>query len=743
MKAEVRTYNGTPTLFLDGRPVFAHYQWLTAVQKPGDFKNREAIEDFARADVHLLAFDVGVNSEWVGPGPGRDGHFDFSGVKERFSLLLETDPQALFHLRIYMEMGEWWNNLHPDEREIVDDGRLLNQSYASLVWRQQCKDYLRAFAAHLESIGMADKVIAWQVEAGVCGEWIKNVSSMERWCGDFSAPMRRRFRAWLRERYHRDEAALRTAWADPAASFDTAEVPPPDMQRATTSMHFRDPEKEQRVADYYANLADLSAEVVIDLCKTVKDATHGNGLAGAFYGYLTEISWNDCFFGDASVGAEWSTYQRSGHLGLRTVLASPHVDFIVSPYSYPFRGVGGDGLPMPPSESLRRSGKLYIYEEDSRMHNRFDPDGRNYAFEHATAIHQRNFSQVVTHGLGVWWFIDNPPGTYRQWQKTEPEFQPWLERFHRIGEWAIELDRTPQADVAVFLDDESMFYEDIRNTLSIPLIWHQRHQGLARFGAPYDMYLLQDFIDGRLPPYKLCIFLNAFHLDAGRRAALLRELARTGCTALWIYAPGFVAEKLSLDAMRDLTGFTFESAPQPWGPFMHVTRFDHPITIDVPQDLFWGTNSILGPLFHVKDPDATVLGEVVYTMGRCKPGLAVKAMDGWTSIYAAAPNIPAPVLRGIARFARAHVYNDAGDVLTGTRDLLAVHTTSGGRREFRLPARAEVIHDLYENRTVARRASRFTVEMAPVSSALWYTGTERALAPLRASMKSLEGGFRR
>jgi hypothetical protein len=133
----------------------------------------------------------------------------------------------------------------------------------------------------------------------------------------------------------------------------------------------------------------------------------------------------------------------------------------------------------------------------------------------------------------------------------------------------------------------------------------------------------------------------------------------------------------------------------------------------------------------------------VYTMGRCKPGLAVKAMDGWTSIYAAAPNIPAPVLRGIARFARAHVYNDAGDVLTGTRDLLAVHTTSGGRREFRLPAKAEVIHDLYENRTVARRASRFTVEMAPVSSALWYTGTERALAPLRASMKSLEGGFRR
>jgi hypothetical protein len=290
--------------------------------------------------------------------------------------------------------------------------------------------------------------------------------------------------------------------------------------------------------------------------------------------------------------------------------------------------------------------------------------------------------------------------------------------------------------VAVLLDDESMFYEDIRNTLSIPLIWHQRHQGLARFGAPYDIYLLQDFIDGKLPPYKLYIFLNAFRLEAPRRAALGRQLKRDGRVALWIYAPGYVAETLSLEAMSDLTGIGLEAGIQPWGPFMHVTRFDHPITRDIPQDLFWGTNGILGPLFHVKDPGATVLGQVVYTMGRCKPGLAVKPMDGWTSIYAAAPNLPAPVLRGIARFAGVHLYSEAGDVLTGTRDLLAVHTTSGGRREFRLPSKVEVVYDLYEDRLVKRRADRFTVDMAPISSALWYTGPEKPLAPLAKEKRS-------
>jgi hypothetical protein len=495
-------------------------------------------------------------------------------------------------------------------------------------------------------------------------------------------------------------------------------------------MHFRDPAAERPVIDYLRNLADLSAEVVIDFCRTAKEASGGNALAGAFFGYLTEISWNDAFFGAEHVESSWSTYQRSGHLGLRTILASPEVDFIVSPYSYPFRGIGGDGLPMPPSEALRRSGKLYIFEEDSRMHNRFDPEGRNYAFEHATAIHQRNFAQVLTHGLGIWWFIDNPPGTYLEWQKTEPEFQPWLERFQKIGTWALGLDRTPQAEVAVLLDDESLFYEEFQNSLSIPLIWHQRHQGLSRFGAPYDIYLLQDLIDGNLPPYKLYIFLNAFRLDGDRREALSREIKRDGRTALWIYAPSYVDDVPSTDAMTELTGFSFERLNIPWGPFMHITDFAHPATTGVPQDLFWGTNAIIGPLFHLNDPEARILGQVVYTLGRCRPGLGVKEYEDWTSVYCAAPNIPAPVLRGIARYAGVHIYSDEGDVLYAINELLAVHTVSGGTRQFALPAPVEVVHDLYTDREIARDTGRFEVDLDPVSSALWYTGPETALGPL-------------
>ena len=67
-------------------------------------------------------------------------------------------------------------------------------------------------------------------------------------------------------------------------------------------------------------------------------------------------------------------------------------------------GLGGDGLPMQPSESLRAHGKIYFMEEDTLMHNNFDPGGRNQSVENSIAVYQRNFAQALTHGQAVTWF---------------------------------------------------------------------------------------------------------------------------------------------------------------------------------------------------------------------------------------------------------------------------------------------------------------------------------------------------
>ena len=566
---------------------------------------------------------------------------------------------------------------------------------------------------------------------------------------DYSAPMQRHFRAWLRNRYKDDNTALQSAWADTAVTFDSADVPSHEEQSNTTTGHsFRDPRRERKTIDFYTFFSELCADDLVEFCQTIRRITNGEKLIGGFFGYVMELAWNMVFFaGTGTVeNAEVSTIQRSGHLGLHQVLHSSDIDFIVSPYSYGFRGLGGDGLPMQPAESLRTHGKIYFMEEDTLMHNNFDPGGRNQSVENSIAVYQRNFAQAITHAHGVTWFETDE---LHEDPKLVDERKHWIERFQELGTWAVQLDRTPCSEVAVFLDDESYYYESNRNNVDLPLIWRQRLVSLNRFGAPHDVYLLDDLLDGDLPPYKLYIFLNPFHLDNRRREALKRILRRDGRVALWLYAPGYLNSDViregddrpafHTDYMTDLTGMYFGQGDSPWGPLMHVTDFKHPITQGLPQDWFWGSTNPIGPLFHLEDEEATTLGQVVYSLGRCKPGFGVKTFHAddpgtsWSSVYMASPDLPAPVLRGIARFAGVHLYSGDGDVLYATPDLLSVHTVSGGSRTFHLPQKAEVVYDLFNGQVSGENTTTFRVELPQKSTALYYTGPKALIETLSST----------
>jgi hypothetical protein len=722
--AEVKFHHGTPTLFLNGQPAFAGIYWVSGPEKNGwDFA--EQAKRNAEVGIHIYAFDVGKGREWIGPGTDAAHPFDFSTVEARFGRILEADPQALFHLRIYLETGheDWWEAAYPEECELTSESKRNGMSFASLLWRKQAKEFLQAYIAHFRRIGLAERVLAYQVGTGHTGEWVKGESSMYWPCGDFSAPMRRHFRAWLREKYGDSSSALQKAWGNPRVTLDSAEVPGAEAQLTTKRYCFRDPKQEKNVIDYYECLADLSADCLVDFCQTIKEATGRRKLAGAFYGYLLDLAWNGGFFKERP-DSDYSTYQRSGHLGLAKVLRSPHVDFLVSPYSYGFRGIGGDGPSMLPSESVRLHGKLCLIEDDTRTH--IDREDTNYGqastLSDSVAILRRNFAQAVVRGQGIWW------ATWKVDTIREPAFLPLLQKFQKLGTFALSLDRSPASQIALVIDDESFFYQSDRNSLDIPLIFQQRLWGMPRLGAPFDVYLLQDLLEAKAPGYKLYVLLNVFRLDERRRAALRQAIQRDKRTALWIYAPGLIKDDLALENMRDLAGFQFGMGEQPWGPLVHITDFEHPITKGLSTDLFWGTNSKLAPLFYVDDQEARVLGQVVYSQGNCRPGFAIKTFPEWTSVYSAAPNLPSSVLREIARFAGVHIYSETGDVLHASPQLLGVHTISGGSRTFKLPRPAEVIYDLFEEKIIADNAAVFEVTLPRASTSLFFTGEARFLA---------------
>jgi hypothetical protein len=754
MRAHVRLHNGTPTLFLNDEPAFANFNLLSPFDAEYREPSRPIARKFGQLGVDLYCIDS-LGPEWT------PGEYDFSTVGPRLQAAVDENPNALFLLRINFETrgtpNNWWNLAHPDELELMgahgEDAaaierlranppaeRRTSQSFASDVWRADVRALLRAYIAHLREIGMYDRVIAYQICAGVVGEWIKGDSDMVPMCADYSAPMRRKFQDFLRRKYWNYVWLLRKAWDDPSVTFDTADVPPPTEQLRARAGVFRDPTRERAVIDFHECRAEVSADALLDFCRVVKEETNGDKLAGAFFGYITELAWNLDFFGwgpnGTFHGVDDGTLQRSGHLGLGRVLRSPDIDFFVSPYSYGFRGIGGDGQAMQPSEALRAAGKLYLFEEDTLMHNRFEPSGRMHTHEQSLEIYKRNFAHCLTRGHGITWLQSS---LFREYPEIEAAADALHVQMQKVGTWALGLDRAPQNEIAVFFDDESEFYTGVRNDASISGVFYQKTVDLPRIGAPHGVFLLNDLLEGRVPPFKLGIFLNAWRLSRARREALAKQIRRDGRTALWFYGAGYAYDDASTFAypppadgplaplhvgnMTDLTGFRFGRSEGPWSAHMHAIDWTHEITRAVPQDLFWGTQRMLSPVFHVDDPEARVLGNVLTQMGRTQAGLAVKEFADWRSIYCAAPALPAPVLRGIARYAGVHLYSESGDVLYAARELLAVHTTGGGRRTFRLPQQAEIVYDLFNNRVVARDAVEFDVVLEPASTALWYVGT--------------------
>ena len=61
--------------------------------------------------------------------------------------------------------------------------------------------------------------------------------------------------------------------------------------------------------------------------RIVKEETGGESVAGSFGCYILELS-------------SAARLQLTGHLGMKKVLDSPHVDFLSSPTMYPYRQLG-------------------------------------------------------------------------------------------------------------------------------------------------------------------------------------------------------------------------------------------------------------------------------------------------------------------------------------------------------------------------------------------------------------------
>ncbi len=264
-------------------------------------------------------------------------------------------------------------------------------------------------------------------------------------------------------------------------------------------------------------------------------------------------------------------------------------------------------------------------------------------------------------------------------------------------------------------------------------------------GMPWEPHLLSDMDNPKLPDFKLYIFLNTVKVSPQQRAAIHARLQRNKATAVWVYATGYIDTRCDVANMSALTGIRLAEDNSAGELHVDVTNRSHPITRGLRAGLAYGTDERVkeiiryydhqiylkdprdpglnrdlpgfrvSPRFYAQDPQATILGTL--GAGLNKPGLVVKQVSGWRSIFSGAPILPSSLLRGIAREAGVHVYSDADDVVTANRNFLCLYAPKGGKRTVRLPQRATVI-DLIDGRTIARNVTEFELALAANTSVL-------------------------
>jgi len=353
-----------------------------------------------------------------------------------------------------------------------------------------------------------------------------------------------------------------------------------------------------------------------------------------------------------------------GHLDFDRVYASPDLDWFISPGSYHDRQIGGASGFMVPISSIQHHDKGFLMSMDHRT-----PTARSVSsLGRAIPGHESGFTDEAAciAGLRREFSLRLISGISTYWFDL---FGHWFEGeavFNSITQMRELWERLAQpreesvAEVAVLVDAESMYYLDGRAAFYNDLLYKQRY-GLYRMGTPYDLFSFGDLATLDLSRYKLVFLPNLFVVDAKRRALLREKVCTGGKTVLWGYSPGIIADgKYDPGHVEKLTGI-------PWDAKELTTR----------------------------------------------------QMDGWRSVYSPLPNVPADVLRRLAREAGAHIYCEAEEPLYANRRLLALHTIEGGKRTVTLPRTCRRVTELFTGRVVAENADRFEDTLTAPCTALY------------------------
>ncbi len=715
--AEIRSHMGTPTLFINGVPNAALCYMMGGRFIP------ERFSQFGNIGVDLVSFNTDdLYSYCLTPKTQSTAPtYDYSAIDQQLNAIINANSKAYIIPRIFIGFTpHWWDSEYNDELVVFDDESqvpimLKNQnlkvpSFSSDKWRNAAAENLENLIKHIRAQPYAKNIIGYHLAAGSTAEWLQwNFAHGP--ASDFSVSQLKAYRKWLKEKY-KSKRKLRKAWNNRKITFKTASIPSMEERATGDYFIFRDPMKSKHIIDYMEFHSWIVQDAIKYVAKVAKEACNYESLVGFCYGYTLHVR--------GQYQRVFDSFQEQGHFALSELLESPNVDFLSSPTQYEYREVGsGYSVFMSLQSSIRLHGKLWIDENDYRTH--LLPItagyGRTRNYQESTSAQLRQLSNELTHATGAWWF--DQTGEYYNSERVIK----LIERLNVIGEKSINFDRRSSAEIAVVVDEYSNLMMRNDKRLSIPLLYYQMLP-LGKIGAPFD-YILQDDLS-LARPYKLYIFLNAFHVTEKQKTMISRLPERGAKALLWVYAPGYVNHKtLDVKSCFYLTGMQLATLEGESQLQVIINSKGSDYLPGVEKDMTYGVQeggarNLVGPVFYGDDPSAEVLG-LLY--GHDLPGLITKNIAGVQVYYSAAPQISSAVLRGIATNAGVHIYNINDDVLYANNSFIALHTATAGQRSLNFPQKTS-LYDVYRDIEIAQDVRQIIVDLPVRESFLYFRGTK-------------------
>ncbi|MBO4647691.1 MAG: beta-galactosidase [Lentisphaeria bacterium] len=684
----------SPRILLNGKKVIPVIYFGDAFDAT---RNKTAAFQKAGIDLQIIPI-FRRNFYWAG-----DKKYNFDNIDRTIMENVRRNPYGNFIIGLCVTPYLTWHEDFPSEAAVnrkgayqtSRDGRKNLPCYYSKVYQEQAFEYIRQVIAHMRKQPYFKAVVGFHIIGNEDGQFYYQVKYGRYMDEAYSPSALEPFRDFLRKRYNNDPAALKKAWNRKDVTFENA-APPRTVRPMNT--FFWDRSKDMAYWDVSVFMNEGVGEFVNAMCLEAKKAAGKKVIA---------IMW---------WGRGGEQFVQPHFAQTHIVLPGKGMDLMGGQPGY--WGERNNGLtsyyPWIP-DSLRMNGKIPMIEADFRtwttQYKSLQQDSHVVRYWTPEAFHNailREAGRLFSVGGGIW-FYDMTAGWF-----DDPKLMKEAALVKRIADKLAKNDKpfTP-AEIAFIADEDNFLatseqlhcwngpnFHSVRKT----------QRAMMRSGLKYDFVYLDDLIKRNVTHYKVCCFLNLFHVTP-RTEAYLNSLRRDGKILLFVYAPGYSTDK-GLDAanISRITGIRTELI----GPGSQKSVFaDSPLTAGL-KGKTAGLDNALGMVrFRITDPKATAL--CTYADGSGVSG-AMKKFADYTSIYIALPSpFTAEFLSRLAASAGIHLFNRTpGDMFLHRRDDLMVLHGVEGNENILAPAPGKKLYDMTTGEELPARGDHtVAVKLAP------------------------------